>query len=480
MTSVAESLAEDFNFIQAAEHFKSAFNCYAKSEIWDSANNAFLYVLESYRDANEFQLLKSNLDKYKTFVEEHPISEYEYVSNQHSILLYQCILDATNGRTEKAFRTLDSLQTEFNRIIENNLYQDWEFNAKDYARIKSIFFYKAAADIYEAQKAYNSSLDFLYQRLTAAKLFPKAYEEGIIVTCLLDISDMLMKLNRSSEAEQKINEALKLLPRVREVEKYDKLIFFQKAKFEKAKLEYDIALSHLNEVIHKYGKHGSDWFDIAYRIAELYFLKSDHELALKNVDESLKAIKDSPINYARSSLLKTKILLKANQKEAAFKACNRGVNQFDFKEGLPFNIILAELLNLKAEICLNQEMDIETIQNCKSENQKAIAILEKFRTRNIYKSEKEDLVEYYFDFFETSMKLLYKQYELSKDETLAEEMLLISEQSKAISLLESLAESTAKQYAQLPDDLVNKEAEIKKAIVAVSDSIRFVKDPENL
>jgi CHAT domain-containing protein/tetratricopeptide (TPR) repeat protein len=482
----AEIAFDEARYSDALLSFKKASNCYLQEEEFDSASIATLWVLETLYEQKNYYQLNIELETANKFLGNLKLPIFEKTQNDHSIKLYEAKVAAGNGRMENAKTILENLKAECKAIINEREGENMSIQDRDwviYAKKRLIYNYKAIAIIFIEQKAHQTALDYFNQAYDFIELYPSAIKTGSKNSYLTKISNIYLQLNDFKNAKDKLLEAITLLDEVKERKKYEKQAYYQLSEISKKEGKLDSAKHYLEIIKNAYGDGDEDYWKTCYRLAEIDFLNHSFNDASVWINCAIDNLENnSNSNLAEAYLLSAKIKLKQNLLEDAKKELNLGLNKFYndtvSKEKLIYSITLSEILNLKVNLQLQQGLTHkDDIDQCKKEINQALNILEKFRNNDLYQGEKQDLVNFYYAYFETAMEVAYVDYYKEPSQAKLIEMLEISEQGKAITLMESILEMTAKKKAKVSPELLQKEIAFKNELANIEDQLS--KDPSN-
>jgi len=476
----------DANYTEALIHFNKASSCYMEEKDFDSASIASLYILETLFEQKNYAQLKLEIKSVNQFLQNLKLPIFEKTQNDHSIQLFQAKLAAGNGRMEKAKSALERLQKEFGIIIDEREHNN--MTPKDslwvnYAKKRLIYFNKAIAIIFIDQKAYQTALDYFNQAYAFIKLYPAAITTGSKNSYLTTISNIYLELNDFKNAKAKLLEAITLLNEVKEKKKYEKQAYYQLSEISKKEGKLDSAKYYLQLIKSSYGEDDEDYWKTCYRLAEINFLNNAYDTAATWINCAISNLKNNSVsNLAKAHLLSARIKVEQNLMFEAEQNLNLALNKFYngtiSKDTLIYSITLSEILNLKVNLqLLKDNLDRVELAQCKKDIKQALCILEKFRTNDLYQGEKQDLVNFYYDYFETAMEVAYLDYESEPSHEKLIETLQISEQGKAITLMESIHDMLAKKKAKVSADLLRKETQYKEELSDVEDQLS--NDPSN-
>jgi CHAT domain-containing protein len=476
----------DANYSEALIAFKNASACYFENEDYNMASYASLYLLETLREQKNYTQFKIELDSISKFLRKLKLTEFEFTENEHSIKLFKAIIEAGNGRMEKAKSALEQLQKEFKSIIKEKEHDEMSPSDSlwvDYAKRRLIYSSKAIATIFIDQKAYQTALDFLNQAYSYLNLFSESIKTGTKNSYLIRISNIYLELNDFKNAKDKLFEAITLLDEVTERKKYEKQAYYQLSEISKKEGKLDSAKYYLEIIKNSYGTTDEDYWKTCYRLAEINFLNHSYNESSTWINCAINNLRNnSTSNLAEAYLLSAKIKVKQDLLKEAKQELNLGLNKFYndtiSKEKIIYSITLSEILNLKVNLQLQQGLiKKEEIVQCKKDIKQALNILEKFRDNDLYQGEKQDLVNFYYAYFETAMEVAYRDYTKAPSQAKLIEILKISEQGKAITLMESIHEMTAKKKAKVSPELLQKERIFKNELAKIEDQLS--NDPSN-
>lgn len=229
-----------------------------------------------------------------------------------------------------------------------------------------------------------------------------------------------------------------------------------------------------------------DWSiaHIYHQYANLYFAQHKYTKALYRIDEAIIAAKK--IKQGRYYLvgeyssLRGEILAKLGDIDEAMVCFQEGLFHFSeiFESGnysenpdpknSPNKIGLLKTLDKKAEILLNNfkkvNSDLDFLNWSHSAYQSAISLIKILRTEYVEDKTKEFLSEQWFRVFESAIATADRLYRETGEPLYLEQAFKYSETSKALSLLENLADIQAKEFAGVPDETLQEEFSFKYRI----------------
>ncbi|MFK7811524.1 MAG: CHAT domain-containing protein [Maribacter sp.] len=208
----------------------------------------------------------------------------------------------------------------------------------------------------------------------------------------------------------------------------------------------------------------------------------EYHLALNELETSLKEIQtrfDGERNIDQAIVLNQMGLLHEilnNDEKANFYYVSalKELNK-DFKNhihSIKISKNLAELLNKKRE----ENSYFEAIKTV----DKAVLTLDVLKPTFKNQEDKLFLIENAFPLFESGLEAAYQVFKVSSKDTLVDLAFNYSEKSKSILLLEALLGAKATQFANIPNDILERELQLKSEITFVEKQLNQNKetDPE--
>lgn len=237
------------------------------------------------------------------------------------------------------------------------------------------------------------------------------------------------------------------------------------------KLRLKLMGSNHPDVAITYSNLGNVYYDINdYQLAREYFFKS------YSIWSNLFGEKHPEVGLAYYNIAKT--YLQQNNFDSALYNCQKSivslVNDYDDMNIFSYpkldkinsELNLLKTLKLKANIFLSIEPknSIDHLIHSLENYELASELIEKIRLG--YKSEGSKILlgEHVSDLFSNAVKVSLDLYSLTKDDYYRQSAFSFIEKSKSAVLYEGLIESKAKEFANLPQQIIIKEKELKTAI----------------
>lgn len=253
----------------------------------------------------------------------------------------------------------------------------------------------------------------------------------------------------------------------------------------------------------------------AFSIAEIYNQLSKKDSALFYLSEAKAYLNDNPVFYPKFHLAKSKIHRKNGEYELALEELQKCIAEVRQKLGdiknsdLPVaydeigtihkdlgNYVLAlKNFDLGLEVLfLNSERDVYAINLLKNKSNvlNLIAsedsydesihivdlgnsLLDSLKPTFKNHSDKLFLIENAFPLFESGLEASYKKYESNKENVFVDKAFYYAEKSKSVLLLEALLSTRATEFANIPNDLLERERQLKSEITFIEKEINRLK-----
>ena len=101
----------------------------------------------------------------------------------------------------------------------------------------------------------------------------------------------------------------------------------------------------------------------------------------------------------------------------------------------------------------------------------AIDQLDKIRTGYQADGSRQKLSENHWDLYESALQMCFYLHEQTQDKTFLTQAFAISEKSKALLLKDALRDSRAKQFAGIPDEILQQERDVKAQLISLEKKI---------
>ena len=378
---------------------------------------------------------KENATIYLYYKGDYQLKLFEY---DNSIQTFEQIVDAVK-------KTPDSLQTPtlsslssaaysflgkihmiegkydlakqlYNQNIRNILHNDPEDLESLYGN------YRLLSEVYRNENK------FFEANQSLLKTFQYNKDKGntnTVITSAFSIAENYNQLSQKDSALYYLSEARSHLN--------DNPLFYPKYHLGKSKIhrkngEYELALYELqkciDEVRQRLGDIKNSDLPVAYNeIGNIYKDLGNYELALKNYDLGLKVLSaNSERDIYSVNLLKNK----------------------------------SDVLNLMdSETSYKASLNIVDLGN---------SILDSLKPSFKNNSDKLFLIENAFPLFESGIEAAYQLYTTKNDASYVDLAFLYSEKSKSVLLLEALLGAKATQFANIPEDVLERERQLKSEI----------------
>ena len=254
----------------------------------------------------------------------------------------------------------------------------------------------------------------------------------------------------------------------------------------------------------------------AFSIAENYNQLSKKDSALHYLSEAKTHLNDNPVFYPKFHLGKSKIHRKNGELELALEELQKCIEEVRQKLGdiknsdLP--IAYDEIGNIHKDLgnydlalksyglglevsFLNSERNLFAINLLKNKSDVlnlmdsgdsydeslnmvdlGNSILDSLKPTFKNNSDKLFLIENAFPLFESGLEASYQKYESNKENVFVEKAFYYAEKSKSVLLLEALLSSKATEFADIPNDLLERERQLKSEITFIEKEINRLKN----
>ena len=232
------------------------------------------------------------------------------------------------------------------------------------------------------------------------------------------------------------------------------------SKLDSAKFFLNVAKPYLTET-HIYNSRFNDVY------SKILAAEGNYKEAIKSIYTSLDFI-DKKMNYSknyRTALILDKIgeiNSKFNKNDEALKNYNLALNQFseDSINSTINQTIKFKILKHKTEV-LNR---LKNFTLSLTTSDEAISILDSIKPSFKNSSDKLFLIDNAFPLLENSIEAAYQLFKETDDSKYIDKAFFYSEKSKSTLLLESLLSTQATTFANIPEDLIEKEKQLKAKI----------------
>ena len=285
--------------------------------------------------------------------------------------------------------------------------------------------------------------------------------------------------------------------------------------------KYTEAIKYLRKTFryHKEKKNRNSTITSAFNISQNYAQLGQTDSAFFYLEQAKIYFNNSPLFSSKYHLVKSKILLKNNKTELALNELNKAIEKLEknFGNSKNLNIAMArnEIGNLLAskgefETALkNYNLGLKEISQIKTASVFALKILKNksaclnyLADKNAYiksievvdagilkldslkpsfknHSDKLVLIEDAFPLFESGLEAVFELYTDKKDINYIDKAFLYAEKSKSVLLLEALLGAKATQFANIPDNILEREQQLKSKITYLEKQLNRAKETDN-
>lgn len=320
------------------------------------------------------------------------------------------------------------------RILETHGLRNAESDSKYYSQKGSI--YKIKGKIQEAKEHYTSAVESLQTLPNKAAISGPIYHN--IATMYLDIGEIDSAISYSNLALE--NNSVLSAENIYVLENLHFLgnLYNAIGELDKSERQFDQALQMADKL---FGKTHRERAFILADYAKLLLNKKDHRRALKIAQQGLIG--------------------------ATFEFTDTLTTKNPRSDDTPNPRALAMALTAKSEILRDQYLinkDTLFLSQALATSTLAIAALEAAQSN--YKSEGSVLIlrQQFNQIFQQAVENAHTLYELTNEDQYLEQALSFADKSKSILLSAFISDSRAKSFSNIPDQLLKKEADLKREI----------------
>jgi len=285
--------------------------------------------------------------------------------------------------------------------------------------------------------------------------------------------------------------------------------------------KYTEAIKYLRKTFryHKEKKNRNSTITSAFNISQNYAQLGQTDSAFFYLEQAKIHFNNTPLFSSKYHLVKSKILSKNKKTELALNELNMAIEKLEknFGNSKNLNIAIArnEIGNLLAskgefETALkNYNLGLKEISQIKTSSAFALKILKNKSTclnylanKNAYiksievvdtgilkldslkpsfknHSDKLVLIEDAFPLFESGLEAVFELYTREKDINYIDKAFLYAEKSKSILLMEALLAAKATEFTNIPDNILEREQQLKSEITYIEKQLNRAKETDN-
>lgn len=241
----------------------------------------------------------------------------------------------------------------------------------------------------------------------------------------------------------------------------------------------DSALHYLFEAKLNFNNNPTFYSKYYLRKADIHKTNGEYQIALKELDSSIIGVRKRLGNSGNSDIRiahneKGNIQALLGEYKMAIKSYDMGLNELD-KEDMFFIKLLKNKSNLQNKI--DSE---ESFLNSLNSVNKGAQVLNTLKSTFKSQADKLALIEDVFPLFESGMEAAYQLYQSSEEEKYMDLAFEYSEKSKSILLLEALLGAKASKFANVPDNLLENELQLKSKITFIEKQLNQAKEGDNI
>lgn len=207
----------------------------------------------------------------------------------------------------------------------------------------------------------------------------------------------------------------------------------------------------------------------------------DYDTALKELQIALKDIQD---RFEKEKNIEVVMLYnKMGEIQRVLNNIEEALSYYDIAlqeldKNFKNHVKIVKISRNKAKL-LNSTKIKTNYQNAIKVVDKALMTLETLKPTFKSHEDKLVLVEDAFPLFESGMEAAYQLYKSSNNENYIDQAFNYSEKSKSVLLLEALLGVKANQFANIPDDLLERELQLKSEITFIEKEINQAIEADN-
>lgn len=306
-------------------------------------------------------------------------------------------------------------------------------------------FYNAVGKCYARKRNYDKALDY-HRRALNIQTKTLGYNNPAVATTYYNIANCYWEKRNYDRALEYYNKGLNIRTKTLGHDHLTVSDFYdQIGSCYYRKRHYDLAMEHHNKALNiRVEILGDDHPKVASSYNQIgadYWKKGNYDDALAQQQKALMAVcKD----FKDSSVTANPVLI-----------------------GISSKLTLLSVLRIKANVLSLKYTDTNNTDDLElafSTNQLAISLIDSLRFEITSADSRQDLMDKSISVYDNAITQAFHRYKQTQKKDFLHHAFSIAEKSRAFLLLEGIKDSRAKQFANIPDSLVNKENDLKTDI----------------